>query len=229
MGHRDRTYVIFDGDHDIWAYGYMKGWKANDRIDFDFVDAHDLAPLTARAENETYIKNRLRARLEKSTQVIVLIGDNTKNLYKFVRWEIELALELGLPVIAVNLNRRRRMDDERCLPFSAPKTRCMSRSTSPSSGTRLTTFHPNAGIVVATRADLAATTTTSICGSDYDGEAPAAPIEPARGSAHSLISGTPQGFTDTPRQLSPDNSGAISRSVAAISSSLRPIAPRSRS
>ena len=120
MSHRDRTYVIFDGDHDIWAYGYMKGWKANDRVDFDFVDAHDLAPLTARAENETYIKNRLRERLEKSTQVVVLIGENTRNLYKFVRWEIELALALDLPIVAVNLNGQRRLDEDRCPPLLRP-------------------------------------------------------------------------------------------------------------
>ena len=40
MSYRDKTYVIFDGDNDIWAYGFMKGWKKNEHIDFDFDDAH---------------------------------------------------------------------------------------------------------------------------------------------------------------------------------------------
>jgi hypothetical protein len=101
MSLSDRTYVIFDGDKDLWAYGYMKGWKENERVDFDFVDAHDLEPLTARAENEGYIKQRLRERLRKSKQVIVLVGESTKDLYKFVRWEIQLALELASPIIIV--------------------------------------------------------------------------------------------------------------------------------
>ena len=117
MSHRDRTYVIFDGDDDIWAYGYMRGWKANERIDFNFVDAHDLGPLTVRATDEEYIKSRLRERLEHSTQVVVLVGENTKNLYRFVRWEIEVALSLGLPIIVVNLNDRRNMDLDRCPPL----------------------------------------------------------------------------------------------------------------
>ena len=26
----------------MWAYSYMKGWKQNDNIDFNFYDAHDL-------------------------------------------------------------------------------------------------------------------------------------------------------------------------------------------
>lgn len=41
------VYVAFDGDNDKWAYGFMKGWKTNDRVDFDFEDAHDLDEMTS--------------------------------------------------------------------------------------------------------------------------------------------------------------------------------------
>ena len=27
MSYRNKTYVIFDGDKDLWAYAYMLGWK----------------------------------------------------------------------------------------------------------------------------------------------------------------------------------------------------------
>jgi hypothetical protein len=117
VGHRDRTYTIFDGDNDMWAYAFMKGWKVNDRVDFDFVDAHDLWPMTVRADDEGYIKARLKERLEQSKQVLVLVGENTKRLHKFVRWEIDAALDLGLPVIVVNVNGQRRMDHDRCPPI----------------------------------------------------------------------------------------------------------------
>ena len=36
--------------------------------------------------------------MEKSSAV-VLVGDKTKWLYKYVKWELELALELGLPTL----------------------------------------------------------------------------------------------------------------------------------
>ena len=52
MSYRDPTYVIFDGDKDQWAYQYMRGWQLNDRIDFDFRDAHDLDNMTSRAQGE---------------------------------------------------------------------------------------------------------------------------------------------------------------------------------
>ena len=45
-----------------------------------------------------------------------LIGDRTRYLFKFVRWELEQALELGIPIIGVNLNGRRSQDIDLCPP-----------------------------------------------------------------------------------------------------------------
>ncbi len=113
MGYRNKTYVIFDGDKDIWAYGYMKGWKSNENMDFNFHDAHDIRPLTDRASDDT-VKASLRARFANAKQAIVLVGDCTKNLRKFVPWEIEIAQKLDLPIIVANLNGTRQIDPERC-------------------------------------------------------------------------------------------------------------------
>lgn len=46
--YRNKTYVIFDGDNDLWAYAYMKGWNESEHIEFDFYGADDLRPLTNR-------------------------------------------------------------------------------------------------------------------------------------------------------------------------------------
>ena len=108
------TYVIFDGDKDRYAYAFMKGWKVNDRVEFDFRDAHDIGSMTGRAQDEAYVKSELRKRMKASSQVVVLVGESTKHLRKFVGWEIDLAVELGLPIIAVNLNDLRTMDPDRC-------------------------------------------------------------------------------------------------------------------
>jgi hypothetical protein len=113
MSYRDATYVIFDGDEDGWAYRYMRGWRANERVEFDFRDAHDVQQLTPRALDEIYIKRILRTRMNSTSQVLVLIGEKTKNLYRYVRWELELALEKRLPIVAANLNDSR-SQDERC-------------------------------------------------------------------------------------------------------------------
>ncbi|UCI32123.1 TIR domain-containing protein [Mesorhizobium sp. B4-1-4] len=108
--HTDPTYVVFDGDTDGWAYRYMRGWRANERIDFNFLDAHDLDSMTSRAQSEDYVKRNLKERMRQSSAVIVLIGEKTKNLYRFVRWELEFALDLDLPIVAANLNESREQD-----------------------------------------------------------------------------------------------------------------------
>jgi hypothetical protein len=108
------TYVIFDGDKDRYAYAFMRGWKVSDRVEFDFRDAHDIGTMTSRAQDEAYVKSELRKRMKAASQVVVLVGESTKNLRKFVGWEIDLAVELDLPIIVVNLNNERQMDSERC-------------------------------------------------------------------------------------------------------------------
>lgn len=117
VGYRDKTYVIFDGDNDKWAYDFMRGWRVSKHIDFDFENAHDLRPLRADAIVESTIKRRLKERFEHTNQAIVLIGEHTRNLYRFVRWELETALELDLPIIAVNLNGKRSYDADLCPPI----------------------------------------------------------------------------------------------------------------
>lgn len=113
MGYRNKTYVIFDGDNDIWAYNYMKGWKKNKNVDFDFHDAHDLNTITNNS-SEDNTKRKLRERFSNAKQAIVLVGESTKNLYRFVRWEIEVCQKLGLPIVAVNLNGKRSHDTNLC-------------------------------------------------------------------------------------------------------------------
>ena len=116
MSYKNKTYVIFDGDEDMWAYAYMKGWKKNENIGFNFHDAHDLNALTDRASEDT-VKKKLRERFSSAKQAIVLVGAHTKNLYRFVRWEMETAQNLDIPIIAVNLNKKRKYDSEWCPPI----------------------------------------------------------------------------------------------------------------
>ncbi|CAK1697270.1 TIR domain-containing protein [Vibrio crassostreae] len=102
MSYKNKTYVMFDADSDIATYRLMTAWKANKNIDFDFHNAHELNNLR-RTASEITIKRKLRERLNNTKQAVLLVGNHTKNLYKFVRWEIEVAIELDIPIVAVNL------------------------------------------------------------------------------------------------------------------------------
>jgi len=113
MAYRNKTYVAFDGDNDMWAYRLMTAWKSNENIDFNFHNAHDLNSARDSSTEES-IKSQLRERMANSKQFILLVGENTKYLRKFVPWEIELARKKDLPIIVVNLNGNREYDEDLC-------------------------------------------------------------------------------------------------------------------
>ena len=110
MAYRNKTYIAFDGDNDMNYYRLMTAWKAHDGFSMNFHNAHDIN--TARdSSQEESIKRQLRERFANSKILIVLIGKNTRYLTKFVKWEMEVALRLELPIIGVNLNGSRIQDD----------------------------------------------------------------------------------------------------------------------
>ena len=113
MTYTNKTYVAFDADNDIRYYRLMQAWKHNDNTSFNFYDAHDLNNLRDGSSEET-IKRKLAERLSNTKLFILLVGNNTKFLYKFVRWEIEQAINKKLPMIVVNLNGKRSMDNDLC-------------------------------------------------------------------------------------------------------------------
>lgn len=117
--YRNKTYLCFDGDNDIHYYRLMCAWKANNNDffrAFNFYDAHEIN--YARDSSSEYtIKTKLLERLRNSSKFVVLVGDHTRYLTKFVRWEIEKAIELNIPIIAVNLNNKKSMDSMLCPPI----------------------------------------------------------------------------------------------------------------
>lgn len=116
MAYRNKTYVAFDGDTDMRAYGLMKAWKQNDYTDFNFHDAHDIKQARDTSTEET-IKRSLRERMNNSKVFVLLVGQSTRYLYRYVRWEIELALSMNLPIVVVNLNQQRSHDNYLCPPI----------------------------------------------------------------------------------------------------------------
>lgn len=85
-----KTYVAFDADSDIRYYRLMKAWKQSDNSEFNFFDAHDLTNIWQYSSEET-IKRNLRERLMNTKIFVLLVGEKTKYLYKYVKWEIEQA------------------------------------------------------------------------------------------------------------------------------------------
>jgi Thoeris protein ThsB, TIR-like domain len=115
MSYRTKTYIAFSADHgdilgDMKYYNLMKAMSANEKFNFDFHDAHELNNLATTSSEET-IKRKLRERLNVTKLFVILVGDDTKTKRKYVRWEIEEAIKQDIPIVVVNLNGRKTVDD----------------------------------------------------------------------------------------------------------------------
>lgn len=112
MSYKNKVYVSFDADNDMRYYRLMRAWKQNDNIEFNFYDAHDINNNYDKSEES--IKAALSERFRNSKVFVLLVGEHTKYLYKFVRWEIEQAIKRELPIIVVNLNGKTQCDYNLC-------------------------------------------------------------------------------------------------------------------
>ena len=109
-----RTFVGFSST-DIHYYRLMQAWKANKNIDFNFSDCQLQDEINS--ENEDYIKRKCRERINLAGKYLLLIGQDTKSKYKYVRWEAEVAIEKGCTIIGVNLDGSRSIDRNTCPPI----------------------------------------------------------------------------------------------------------------
>ncbi len=113
MAYRNKTYVGLDYDEDKRWYNAMRMWKANDNIEFDFHNAHELNTIRSWSTEDAK-KQALRQRMLNAKLFVLLVGGKTRFQQTYVRWEIDQALKMDLPIIAVNLNGTRRLDSVRC-------------------------------------------------------------------------------------------------------------------
>lgn len=113
MAYRNKTYVAFDGDKDMHYYRLLEAWRDNDKIDFGFLDAHDINYARDSSKTES-IRAQLRERLKNSKIMLLLVGESTARLTRFVEWEIDYAHKIDLPIVVANLNKKRSYDSSRC-------------------------------------------------------------------------------------------------------------------
>ena len=109
-----RTYVGFSST-DIRSFYLMQAWKANTHIDFDFINCQLEAEVNS--DDEQYVKRRLRERINMAGTFALLIGQDTRFKHRYVRWEVEVAIEKECRLIAINLDGYRSKNISTCPAF----------------------------------------------------------------------------------------------------------------
>lgn len=109
MAYRNGTYIAFHAEgktdqsaSDIRYYRMLKAWHEHDDIDFKFVNSHEKVSAVRDTSTKQTIMRSLRERLKNSKNMILIIGNTTKDDVDFVPYEIEYAIDVcKIPIIAV--------------------------------------------------------------------------------------------------------------------------------
>lgn len=112
MKFNDKIFVAFEST-DFDSYKAMKEWKTSEGESFDFYDAYEESFDIDKLSDDT-VKMRMHEKMQYAKVCIILIGAKTKSFRKFIRWQIEYAINANLPIIAININGIRSVDFDRC-------------------------------------------------------------------------------------------------------------------
>lgn len=128
MAYRNAVYVAFNGcgtkcfiESDIKYYNLIKAWKENKDIDFTFSNSHETTYAVKDSSLTETLKARLKARLNNSKNLLLIVTKNTLDSSQIVKYEIETAIKLELPIILAYVEEERIKNIEerhkRALPY----------------------------------------------------------------------------------------------------------------
>lgn len=109
MAYRNGTYIAFHAEgktdptaSDIKYYRMMKAWHEHDDVEFKFVNSHDKVAAVRDTSTKQTIMRSLRERLNNSKNMVLIVGNTTKNDTDFVPYEIAYAVDTcKIPIICV--------------------------------------------------------------------------------------------------------------------------------
>ncbi|BFO67438.1 TIR domain-containing protein [Chryseobacterium sp. KCF3-3] len=100
MAYRNGTYVAFHANgtdyplhSDIKYYNLIKAWSGKVGDNFTIVNSHDKTAAVRDTSSKETLRRRLKERLNSSKNMILIIGETTKNDDDWVPFEIEYAVD----------------------------------------------------------------------------------------------------------------------------------------
>lgn len=108
MVYRNGTYISFHAegtnaptDSDIKYYNLLKAWKVREESDFHFVNSHEKTSAVRDTSKRDTLRRTLIARLRQSKNMILIIGETTKEDTDWIPFEIIYAVDkCEIPIIA---------------------------------------------------------------------------------------------------------------------------------
>lgn len=106
-------YVAIDASNDIKYYKEFKLMLRDNGITNNIYDGIDYFKEFDKTPDDM-LKFKIQKNLERADVIVVLLTKTLKSMRKFSKWQIEHAINIGKPIIAVNPNRIRSADYDVC-------------------------------------------------------------------------------------------------------------------
>lgn len=108
MAYRNGTYIAFHAngtkeptESDIRYYNLLKAWHVRSDNDFYFINSHDKTGAVRDSSKRSTLQASLKERLRNSKNMLLIIGQTTKEDTDWVPFEIRYAIDdCAIPVIA---------------------------------------------------------------------------------------------------------------------------------
>ncbi|MDD3191141.1 MAG: TIR domain-containing protein [Bacilli bacterium] len=110
---KQNVYVAFDGKNDIKEFANFEEWEKTENYPFHFINGMEVA-LRLDKESDEVLKKKLGELIDSCAIFVVLVTKTTKSFRRFVKWQVEYAIEKGMPIIVSNTNLIRSVDYDRC-------------------------------------------------------------------------------------------------------------------
>ncbi len=115
MAYRNGTYIAFHADgtnqpskSDIDYYYMMRAWTVNPDDDFTMINSHEKTSAVRDTSKKETLRARLLERLRNSKNMVLIIGETTKNDTDWIPFEIEQAIDrFRIPIIAAYTDYQR--------------------------------------------------------------------------------------------------------------------------
>lgn len=106
------VYLAFDGTNDLEQFKQIQEWEFSNNQKYTFIDGLDLYKQLDKTNDEV-LKAQVRERMNLANVCVLLINKTTKSFRRFIRWQIEHAINNNMPIIAINVNGIRSVDYDR--------------------------------------------------------------------------------------------------------------------
>jgi hypothetical protein len=108
MAYRNGTYIAFHAngtteptESDMKYYNLLKAWKVREECDFTFVNSHDKTASVRDSSTKETLRRALVTRLNNSKNMLLIIGNTTREDRDWVPFEIAYAIDnCNMPIIA---------------------------------------------------------------------------------------------------------------------------------